>query len=270
MAVDPVVRRRAQAPQVGRSGNCALPSSGTLTPRIWCSWIRLRSKDEPRPGEVERPDLGGARGRPRGRLVPVVAEVAAPVAAGHGVVLAQVLLVPHLEALVLHDRHHRARAGQLAVGEDVAVDETRARDAGVAVVDPGDAVVEQPPPVTQPVAQEAEVGRVVLHADVLGQPDRADRVEAGLADLAVVAVPHLRGAGQPLLRDGLGGPRRLLLRERDAEGRDAVVLDGVAHHAAPAAARRPAAACPGRRSSLRQTRSYLSACASSRVASAVG
>ena len=36
------------------------------------------------------------------------------------------------------------------------------------------------PPGTQLVAQEREVRRVVAHADVLGEPDRADRVEAGL------------------------------------------------------------------------------------------
>ena len=106
----------------------------------------------------------------------------------------------------------------------------------MAVVGPGDAVVEQPPAVTQPAAQEPEVRRVVLDADVLGQPDRADRVEAHLAHVAVVAVPHLRGTAEPLLGDGLAGPRGLLLRERDTERGDAVVLDGVPHHAAPAAA----------------------------------
>ena len=54
------------------------------------------------------------------------------------------------------------------------------------------------PPGPQPVAEECEVGRVVADPDVFGQADRADRVEAGLLDLAVVGVADLRTPGQAL------------------------------------------------------------------------
>ena len=100
----------------------------------------------------------------------------------------------------------------------------------------GDAVVEQPALQAQAVAQEREVRRVVLHPDVLGQPDRGDRVEAGLGDLAVVAVPHLGEVVEAHLLDPLLRPRRLLARQRHAERLDAVVLGRVADHPAPAAA----------------------------------
>ena len=103
------------------------------------------------------------------------------------------------------------------------------------VVGPGDAVVEQQRAGAHLRLQEAEVRRVVVHADVLGQPDRRHRVEAGLGDVAVVAVTHLGEVGQALLGDGLLRPRRLLLGQRDADRLDAVA-GRVAHHAAPAAA----------------------------------
>jgi hypothetical protein len=60
-------------------------------------------------------------------------------------VLAQVLLVPHLEAGVVHVRDQVAGALELAVGEDVPVDEPAQADGRLGVVRPGDAVVQQPP-----------------------------------------------------------------------------------------------------------------------------
>ena len=85
-----------------------------------------------------------------------------------------------------------------------------------------------------PRLQEAEVRRIVAHPDVLEQPDRRHRVEAGLGDVAVVAVAHLGQFAQPFVGDGLLRPGRLLPRQRDAGGLDATA-GGVAHHAAPAA-----------------------------------
>ena len=84
--------------------------------------------------------------------------------------------------------------------------------------------------------RKREVRRVVAHADVLGQADRADRVEAGLEHVAVVEVPHLGEVVEPLAVDRLLGPRRLLARQGHAERLDAVLPGGVADHAAPAAA----------------------------------
>lgn len=71
---------------------------------------------------------------------------------------------------------------------------------------------------------------------MLGQADRADRVEVPLGDIAVVHEAHLGEVTEPLPVDRQLGPVGLLLRERDAERLDAVVLRGVADHATPAAA----------------------------------
>jgi hypothetical protein len=69
------------------------------------------------------------------------------------IVLAQVLLVVHLEADVVHVRHDVADPGQLAVGEDVAPDEPALADL-LDVVRLGDAVVEQAPARPQLAEQE--------------------------------------------------------------------------------------------------------------------
>ena len=92
------------------------------------------------------------------------------------------------------------------------------------------------PPSSSLLAQEPEVGRVVGHPDVLGEADRRHRVEPALGHVAVVAVPDLAAVVEPLARHPLGSPARLLLGERDADRRDAVVQDGVTHHASPATA----------------------------------
>ncbi len=91
---------------------------------------------------VESPHLGGGQPDLLDGLVPVLDEVAAPVAQRQRVVVAQVLLVHHLEADVLRLGDDPARSGQLTVGEDVAVDEATRRGA-LPVVRPGDAVVQQ-------------------------------------------------------------------------------------------------------------------------------
>ena len=128
----------------------------------------------------------------------------------------------------------RPGADQLGVREDVAVQERTGL--GEPVVVPGDAVVEQPALRAQPVADEAEVRRVLLDPDVLGEPDRGDRVEAGLLDVPVVHEPHLGEVVEALLLDPPLRPGRLLAGQRHAEGVHAVLARGVPDHAAPAAA----------------------------------
>ncbi len=54
--------------------------------------------------------------------------------------------------------------------------------------------------------RKREVRRVVADADVLGQADRADRVEAGLDHVAVVEVTHLGEVAEPLAVDRLLAP----------------------------------------------------------------
>jgi hypothetical protein len=71
---------------------------------------------------------------------------------------------------------------------------------------------------------------------VLGEPDRADRVELVLLDVAVVQVTHLGQLGEAGLGDGLLGPLGLAPRERHTQRAHAVVARGVHHHAAPPAA----------------------------------
>ena len=166
-------------------------------------------------------------------FVPVLDEVAAPVAQRQRVVVAQVLLVHHLEPDVLGLGDDAARAGELPVGEDVAVDEPACRRPSP-VLGPGDAVVEQQCAVAHLGLEEAEVRRIVLYANVFGQPDGGDRVEAALPDVAVVGVTYLGQIGEALFGDRLLRPGGLLLGQRDADGLHPVPR-GVAHHAAPAA-----------------------------------
>src|SRR5215472_529326 len=150
--------------------------------------------------------------------------------------LTQILLVPDFEPGVVHLRDQMTRTLQLTVGEYVPVDEPLAHPRGPAVVWPGDAVVQQPAASVELAVEEAEVLRKLGLADVLCQPDRADRVEPALADLAVVQVPDLGEVLKARLLDGALGPDRLLLGERDAERADPVLARRVHDHAAPAAA----------------------------------
>src|SRR6478752_4958365 len=189
---------------------------------------------QPRARHVEAPHPGGPLADLRDARVPVVLEVLAPGGERLGVVDPDVLVVLHLEAGVLHGRDDRPRADQLAVREHVAVDERAG--VGRLVVRARDAVVEQAAPGLEVVVDPAEVRRVVLHPDVLGEADRGDRVEAGLLDVAVVHEPDLGEVVEPLLLDRLLRPRRLLARQRHSERVHAVLASGVADHPAPAAA----------------------------------
>jgi enediyne polyketide synthase len=100
---------------------------------------------EARACHVQPPDPGGGLADLSDGLIPVRVQVVTPSGQGLGVVLPQVLLVPHLEAGVVHERDQVAGALELAVREHVPVDEPGLADGGLDVVRPGDAVVEQPP-----------------------------------------------------------------------------------------------------------------------------
>jgi len=191
---------------------------------------------EPRARHVQPPHAGGALADLLDRLVPVRVQVRAPGGQGLRVVLAQVLLVPDLEACVVHERDQVTGSLKLTVGKDVPVDEPLLPDGRLEVVRPGDAVVQQPAAGVQLAVQVGEVGLEVVLADVFGQSDGADRVEARFRDVPVVQVPHLGEPGQPLPLDRGLRPGGLLGGQRDPEGLDAVLPGGVHHHAAPAAA----------------------------------
>ena len=213
-----------------------VPSAASRTPRTWCSSMWLRSKPSREPGHVQPPHPGRALADLGDRLGPVRVQVGGPGGQRLGVVLAQVLLVPHLEAGVVHVRDQVAGSLEFPVGEDVAVDEPARADGGLDVVRPGDAVVQQPPAGPQLPEQEREVGRQVRLADVLGQADRADRVQAGLRHVPVIQVPDLGEPGQARPLDRGLRPRGLLGGQRHAERPGAVLARRVQHHAAPAAA----------------------------------
>ncbi len=191
---------------------------------------------EPRACHVQPPHPGGALPDLLDRLVPVRVQVRAPGRQGPRVVLPQILLVPDLETGVVHERDQVTGSLELAVGEDVPVDEPALTDGGLGVVRPGDAVVEEAAAGLQLAEQVREVGREVGLAHVLGQADRADRVEACLGHVTVVQVADLGQAGQPRPLDRGLGPGGLLGGQRDPERADAVLARGVHHHAAPAAA----------------------------------
>ena len=108
---------------------------------------------QPRPGHVHAPDAGRRLAHLLDAGVPVLLEVAAPLGEGERVVLAEVLLVADLEARVLGGSDDRPGADQLAVQEDVAVDEGTGRPQPV--VGAGDAVVEQQPAHPQPIPDAA-------------------------------------------------------------------------------------------------------------------
>src|ERR1035441_3326785 len=146
---------------------------------------------EPRAGHVEPPDPRGTVAHLGNRLVPVRVQVGAPPRQGLGVVLAQVLRMPHLEARVVHQRHQIARPLQLPVGEHVPADEPVGHPGRALVVGTGDAVVQQPALGPELAVEEAEVAGQLSLADALGQADRADGIEAGLGPAAVVQVPDL-------------------------------------------------------------------------------
>src|SRR5258708_12650184 len=124
--------------------------------------------------------------------------------------------MPDLEARIVHLRDQVSGPFQFAVGEDVPVDESVGDSRGPAVVRPGDAVIQQPAARVELAVEETEVTGKLRLADVLGQPDRADRVEAGLGDLAVVQMPNLAQPLKPPLLNPPLSPSCLLLSHRYA------------------------------------------------------
>ena len=198
---------------------------------------------DPRAGHVEAPHPGGALADLGDARVPVVDEVLAPAGQRLGVVDAEVLLVLHLEAGVLDLGDDLAGADQLAVGEDVAVDE---RPVSLrAGCRPGDAVVEQPALRAQLVARGSRstpgsssrrCARSARSSEIASKPVSVD--------VAVVQVADLGEVVEPLLLDLLLRPRRLLARQRDAERRARRTRGPRGGPCRPSRSRRRAAAGP--------------------------
>ncbi len=127
-----------------------------------------------------------------------------------------------LEAGPLERQQHPREVQRGAVGEDVALGE--GARLGVGMAQPGDRVVEQPAARPEQVGEGARVGVDLHRADVLGHPDRGDRVEALAREVAVVHHADLDLVADARL---LGAPPRLLglrLGEGDADHVGAVLL----------------------------------------------
>ena len=106
------------------------------------------------------------------------------------VVKAEGLGVDDFEAIVLHRLGDIAGASELAVREDIAVNE--AALGGLVIIRVGDVVVEHQATDLQLAMQELEEVVVVLHANVLNNADGGDSIEALFGDIAVVHEADLR------------------------------------------------------------------------------
>src|SRR5674476_402460 len=190
-------------------------------------------RGQPGAGHVEPPDLRRCQVRFGDAFIPVLLEVFTPALQCSGVVDPQVLMVLHLQAGILDRAHNVARAGQLPVREHVLANKAAPAQPGVAVVRTGDAMVEQLATGTQPGPQEAEVGRVVAHADVLDEPDGADGVEPCLSDVTVVEVTDLDQVIKGMCGVALPGPHGLVDTQRPTPPRTAVVPSSMTHHDPP-------------------------------------
>jgi hypothetical protein len=160
--------------------------------------------------------------------------------------LTEALDVASFEAATLHRADHRAHLVQLAVGEDVALDEGAAGEAGASTAQPAerrrgglrarDGVVEQPSAVGQQLPQSREVLGEAGEPHVLEHADRRDGVVRPVRHVTVVLQPDLDEVAAARPVRPFAGQLGLLGRDRDADGAHAVLPRGVDHHAAPPAA----------------------------------
>ena len=137
------------------------------------------------------------------------------------------------EAIVLHRLGDIAGTGELAVREDIAVNE--AALGSLVVIRVGDVVVEHQAADLQFAVEELEEVVVVLHTNVLDNADGGDSIEALFGDIAVVHEADFRQVLEAFLLNLALAPLGLFLGQGDADGLHAAARR-VAHHTAPAAA----------------------------------
>jgi len=101
------------------------------------------------------------------------------------------------EAGPLESQEHAGDRKRVRVGEDVALGE-RSR-LSVGVIEPGDAMVEEPPAGLEEARQAVGIQIDPLVTDVLDHADAGDRVEPLAGEVAVVE----HADGYPLLQTGL-------------------------------------------------------------------
>ena len=142
-------------------------------------------------------------------LFPVLLQVLAPLVQGAHVIKAQGFGVEDLETIVLHGLGDVAGTGELAIGEDIAVDE--AALGRLVVIRVGDVVVQHQTADLELAVHELEEVIVVLHADVLDDADGGDGIKAFFHDIAVVHEADLGQILQAFFLDLLLAPLGLLL-----------------------------------------------------------
>ena len=125
---------------------------------------------------VELPHTSPAQSDFGDGLLPVGVEIRAPVAARHRVVLAQVLLVPRLETVVLHRRDDRPTPINSPSGKTYRSMKPPARARSPSGRS-GDAVVEQTTLRSQLACESGEVRAELTASDVLGEADGRHGVE---------------------------------------------------------------------------------------------
>src|SRR5437763_1335577 len=114
---------RASDAPVRPRGHCSAAVCVDLHAQYLVQLNRPSLEAETRPGHVKRPDTRASAADLSNRFVPVRGEVCTPARQRPRIVLAQVLLVPDLEPVVLHRGHNEADTFELSVGEDITVDE---------------------------------------------------------------------------------------------------------------------------------------------------
>lgn len=178
--------------------------------------------------------------------------------------LPQALHVPGFEPGLLHRRHDRTDLVELTVGEHIAVDETPPGEASPPTRGATDRVIEEAATRSDQAVHACEVLAEAGGADVLEHPDRADRVEGAVVDVAVVLEPDLDPVSEAGVGDTIAGQLGMASRHGDPHTSNAVMLGGVQEHGAPTAADIEETIA-GRQVELAGNQPCLAACASSSV-----
>ena len=140
------------------------------------------------------------------------------------VMLPQVLLVDDLEAGVVQRRLDEPGRGEVAVGEDVSVEElVRSGPVVRLVLGDRDLVVEQAAGRLEQLEHLIEVVAVVLRAHMFHHAHRGDAVEVSFRHFAVVHHAQLGQILQPFAPDPLLTVLDLLVRQRYAQCLDAAL-----------------------------------------------
>src|SRR5690606_4173608 len=180
-------------------------------------------------GQVQAPDAQGLLRHQRRRLLQTLLQALAPQLQGARVVQAQALDVDDLQAGFADRGADGHQVRQLALGEDVAVDELAGAtpDRAAVGVTRGDAVVQHQPAGLYRAEQALTVQRQVGVADVLEHADADHLVEtAVLRQVAIVQQLQGHALFKPFLDHALAAQLQLRLAEGDAEHLGAELAGG--------------------------------------------